>query len=193
MRCLACGAEMILINVEDSTMTVPGFEHHTFVCSECHDTERRLVFARHAHEGDAAPTLEPTAPPVPGGESENEPPIEHATLPPSDIEPVPELAALPVSCSPNDTERVPELLAPPVSRRPKDTEPVPELTASPASREPSNTEPVPELRRLPAFLGQIGIEPMPALLRTPSAAPAQDGRVHALSFVRSAFAKMLGR
>jgi hypothetical protein len=35
MRCMACGAEMILTNVvQDETMAVPGFEHQTFMCSE---------------------------------------------------------------------------------------------------------------------------------------------------------------
>jgi hypothetical protein len=54
MRCMACGAEMILMNVvPDDTMTVPGFEHHTFRCSDCHDVERRLVFTKRGREGDA--------------------------------------------------------------------------------------------------------------------------------------------
>jgi hypothetical protein len=69
MRCMACGAEMILMNVApDDTMTVPGFEHHTFRCSDCHDVERRLVFTRRGRETDAeqmpvhkAPPIVPTA------------------------------------------------------------------------------------------------------------------------------------
>src|SRR5262249_9189153 len=45
MRCLLCDAEMILVNVvQDDTMAVTGFEHRTFMCSSCHDVERRLVF-----------------------------------------------------------------------------------------------------------------------------------------------------
>ena len=56
MRCTACGAEMILMNVvRDETMTVPGFEHHTFRCSECHDVERRLAFIKRGRESDAEP------------------------------------------------------------------------------------------------------------------------------------------
>ena len=48
MRCMACGAEMILMNViQDETMPVPGFEHRTFMCSGCHDVERRLAFIPH--------------------------------------------------------------------------------------------------------------------------------------------------
>src|SRR5207244_9593045 len=47
MRCMACGAEMVLVNVvEDNTISVSGFEHHTFMCSECHDIERRLMFTK---------------------------------------------------------------------------------------------------------------------------------------------------
>jgi len=45
MRCMACGAEMILVKaIEDETMPVPGFQRHAYMCSSCHDTEQRLVF-----------------------------------------------------------------------------------------------------------------------------------------------------
>jgi hypothetical protein len=54
MRCMACGAEMILLNVvQDDTMAVPGFEHHTFICSECHDVERRFVFTKQDRDGNS--------------------------------------------------------------------------------------------------------------------------------------------
>jgi hypothetical protein len=47
MRCLLCNAEMTLMNVvHDDTILVTGFEHHTFICSSCHDVEQRLVFVR---------------------------------------------------------------------------------------------------------------------------------------------------
>jgi hypothetical protein len=63
MRCMACGGEMILMNVvKDDTMEVPGFEHHTFTCSECRDIERRLVFTKHSREGDAEPAPVQAAP-----------------------------------------------------------------------------------------------------------------------------------
>jgi hypothetical protein len=49
MRCMLFDAEMILMNVvQDDTMPVAGFEHRTFMCSSCHDVERRLVFVRAA-------------------------------------------------------------------------------------------------------------------------------------------------
>jgi hypothetical protein len=68
MRCMACGAEMILMNVvQDETVGVPGFEHHTFRCPNCHDVERRLVFTKRGRESDAeltpmhkAPSIVPT-------------------------------------------------------------------------------------------------------------------------------------
>ena len=51
MRCMVCGTEMILMNVvQDDTMAVLGFEHHTFMCSECHYIDRRLVFTKHGRE-----------------------------------------------------------------------------------------------------------------------------------------------
>jgi hypothetical protein len=46
MRCMACGAAMHLMQVQPAESSMgPGFEHHTFECSECKDTERRLVFS----------------------------------------------------------------------------------------------------------------------------------------------------
>ena len=47
MRCLMCAAEMFVTQVvQDDTMPVPGFEHHTLECLECGNIERRLVFTR---------------------------------------------------------------------------------------------------------------------------------------------------
>ena len=54
MRCTACGVELILTNVVQDG--VPGVEHHTFICSDCHVTERRVVLTRHGREDDSAPT-----------------------------------------------------------------------------------------------------------------------------------------
>jgi len=51
MLCRACGAELILTKVVPEV--VPDFEHHTFVCSECHVTERRIVIVRHGREDES--------------------------------------------------------------------------------------------------------------------------------------------
>jgi hypothetical protein len=37
---------LLMQTVQDETMAVPGFEHHTFMCSSCNDIERRLAFAK---------------------------------------------------------------------------------------------------------------------------------------------------
>ena len=51
MRCMACGAEMILVKViQDVTMPIPGFERRAYMCSLCHDTEQRLVYNKDAKE-----------------------------------------------------------------------------------------------------------------------------------------------
>jgi hypothetical protein len=56
MRCKACSGELILTNViPDETATVRGVEHHTFVCSGCHVTERRVVFIKDGRETDSPP------------------------------------------------------------------------------------------------------------------------------------------
>jgi hypothetical protein len=58
MRCMVCGAEMILTKVvQDDTMEVAGFDHHTFTCSECQDVEERLVFTKQNRESDTEPML----------------------------------------------------------------------------------------------------------------------------------------
>jgi hypothetical protein len=65
MRCMACGAEMILTTViEDETMPVPGFQRHAYMCSSCHDTEQRLVFNKHAKKADTVTTAVVTPAPV---------------------------------------------------------------------------------------------------------------------------------
>ena len=64
MRCVACGAEMILVNVvqvQDDTTVAPGVEDHRFMCSECREVERRLVLTRHGREIDTAPPVVPTS------------------------------------------------------------------------------------------------------------------------------------
>jgi hypothetical protein len=74
MRCKACDAEMILLNVVQDTMAVPGFKYDTFMCSECHDIVRRLVFTKHGQESAAEPMPLHTAPPIaPASTVQNEP------------------------------------------------------------------------------------------------------------------------
>ena len=46
MKCLACGAEMRLMDVRTDTTTVCGIERHTFRCSTCPQTAQRLMFNR---------------------------------------------------------------------------------------------------------------------------------------------------
>jgi hypothetical protein len=56
MRCRACDGELILTNVvPDETVAVRGVERHTFVCSECHVTEHRVVFIKDGREADGPP------------------------------------------------------------------------------------------------------------------------------------------
>jgi hypothetical protein len=55
MLCLACGAEMRLVQVaKDTTMLVSGYEHHTWQCSGCSTVEQRMTFT---HEGTPNPTV----------------------------------------------------------------------------------------------------------------------------------------
>jgi hypothetical protein len=45
VRCMGCGAEMILMKViPDDSMPVPGFERHAYMCAACLYTENRLMF-----------------------------------------------------------------------------------------------------------------------------------------------------
>jgi hypothetical protein len=63
MRCMACGADMILVKViADETMPVPGFQRHAYMCSLCHDTEQRLVFNKHAQERELETVPAPVEP-----------------------------------------------------------------------------------------------------------------------------------
>jgi len=59
---------MTFLNVVQDTMAVPGFKYETFMCSKCHDIQRRLVFAKPGREiADepmplhAAPTIAPAS------------------------------------------------------------------------------------------------------------------------------------
>jgi hypothetical protein len=71
MLCIACGAEMRLMQaVPDTTMMVTGYEHHTLQCTGCNEIERRLVFTREKTPVANVPVpVHPVEPPHP-------PPIE---------------------------------------------------------------------------------------------------------------------
>src|SRR5215470_7079098 len=88
MRCMACGAEMRVVQVvPDDTLMVPGYERHTLQCSGCNDVEHRLVFNREAAErsaeaAEAGPTV--AAPPVePASVAANEPAANEPAAAPS--------------------------------------------------------------------------------------------------------------
>ncbi len=79
MGCTACGAELVLTSVvPDETARFRGCEHHTFICSACHATERRVVFTRHGREDDGVGEPVETAPralrPMPEHEEHVAPP-----------------------------------------------------------------------------------------------------------------------
>src|SRR5712691_8512081 len=58
MRCMACGAEMRLMqSVPDDTMMVVGYEHQTWACTGCDEVERRLMFTRVKTPIEAVPAL----------------------------------------------------------------------------------------------------------------------------------------
>ncbi len=55
---------MLLMKVvEDDTMAVSGFEHHTFMCSGCGDVEGRLIFNREQATPHGSVTIH-AAPPL---------------------------------------------------------------------------------------------------------------------------------
>ena len=88
MRCMVCGAEMILTNVvQDDTMEVAGFDHHTFTCSECQDVEERLVFTKQNRESDTEPMLEQAAPPVAPASTVQDEPVAASGLLSCPVEP----------------------------------------------------------------------------------------------------------
>jgi hypothetical protein len=66
MLCLERGAEMRLAQVlEDTTMFVSGYEHHTWQCSACSTVERRMTFSRdktptRMMPAETNPTVQPT-------------------------------------------------------------------------------------------------------------------------------------
>ncbi len=138
MRCMACGGEMILMNVvQDDTMVVPGFEHHTFVCSECQDVERRLKPTR-------AVPIEPTQT-VPVELTQTVPLEPTQTVPsePTQAVPLEPIRTVPVEPSQavpvEPTQTVPVELTPTVPLEPTQTVPG-ELTQT-VPLDPTHPEP----------------------------------------------------
>ena len=62
MHCTVCDNDLILMNVVRDT--IPSLEHHSFICSECHITQHRVVFTRHGREDDIEPVPIHAAPPT---------------------------------------------------------------------------------------------------------------------------------
>src|SRR5258708_3388236 len=68
MRCMWCGAEMRVVQVErddtmrDDTMMVPGYERKTLQCSGCNEVEHRMVFSGENSSRPAEPSLVPATP-----------------------------------------------------------------------------------------------------------------------------------
>ena len=122
MLCISCGTEMRLVRVEpDDTMMVTGFEHQTFECPSCRETERRLTFTRVPTPQPGQPALIDEAAPVPPASASQD------TAPTVSPDPVhQEEAAPPVSAAPPDQD----LNAPPVSAAPPDQD----LNAPPEPR-----------------------------------------------------------
>jgi len=77
---------MLLVDVvPDDTLSVPGYERHTFRCPQCGDKERRLVFAREGKSRVAEAETSASKPPA----RQTDEPASSAAAP---AEPAPQLA-----------------------------------------------------------------------------------------------------
>jgi hypothetical protein len=89
MLCLACGAEMTLVQVvKDTTMLVSGYEHHTWQCSSCSTIEQRMTFTREktpTQTASVAPTQTVAVEPTQAAPVE---PIQAAPVEPTQTAPV---------------------------------------------------------------------------------------------------------
>jgi hypothetical protein len=82
MRCMGCGAEMRLVQVErDETAQVAGTERQTLQCPSCHDIEIRNVLRRDSVE-PAEPAVESQALLQPDIAIEPEPSVQPRPSPP---------------------------------------------------------------------------------------------------------------
>ena len=218
MRCLVCNAEMILMKVvQDDTMPVPGFEWRTFMCSECHDVERRFVFTKHAREDE--PETVQVAPPIAGEQSNNEPIADEQDdnePMPLEGEPEPAQVAPPIAGEQDDNqpeplegEPEPTQVAPPIASEQGDNKPAPlegepELVqvAPPTADEQGDNEPVPlesepePVQVAPPIAGEQD-DNKPAPMNTaPSIAPSstvEDRSAVTPGLLRRVIAKVRGR
>ena len=75
MRCLACDAEMKLVEVVVEHTMIEGFERHIFMCTSCNDIERRFVFNNQSKRENS----EIISPPIgPDYSTSNTPDEDHA-------------------------------------------------------------------------------------------------------------------
>jgi hypothetical protein len=160
MRCLACGAEMRLMQVaRDETMMVSGYEHHALQCPACGEVERRMVF----NSGEPSRAAEPAAPsaiPAPAAAPPAEP-VSRPTAPPAATAPAVERASPPT---------VPTAPAAPTAAAalPK---PMPSPTAPPASASPAVKPEWPSIETM----AQLAKSPSPATAPLKSIVAEDDG------------------
>jgi hypothetical protein len=64
MKCLACGAEMRLIEVSLADTPMAGFERHSFKCSTCSLISRRLVLSPRLPVANLPPLVQHPEPPA---------------------------------------------------------------------------------------------------------------------------------
>lgn len=87
MLCISCGAEMRLVQVQpDDTMMVTGYEHQTFLCLGCGETERRLTFTREPtpQPGEPAPIDQAAPVPPASASGDTAPPVSPESAPQED-------------------------------------------------------------------------------------------------------------
>jgi hypothetical protein len=117
MLCISCGAEMRLVQVQpDDTMMVTGYEHQTFLCLGCGETERRLTFTREPTPQPGEPTPSDQAAPVPPASASGDaaPPVSPDSTHHDEVTPLAsadpkaqDQPALPVSPPPDQREIAP--------------------------------------------------------------------------------------
>ena len=131
MRCMACGAEMVLTNVvQDETMAVPGFKHHTFMCSECQDIERRFVFMKQDRNSDTEGMPEQVAPPVVPASTVQDEPVAASDLVTGPMEPVENVPLQPTQTAPAESTQTAPVDEPRVPVEPSQTD-APVATVAP--------------------------------------------------------------